>query len=289
MDGVSAGHNIIVAGHGAQIIEGTYVDHRSITIVLPANADAPLLSRVAAVFGLNARPPAPMAHRLARVETRLGYAARCLNALKNVVIRKRVHIPHDLAGLRSLQKEIEHRIAVLTTEGADDFSWLANAPSARSQLTGFRFQREFYGLTAARVPPIRTRFSDGSFAAYYAASDVTSALFEAEMHRELAMGDLRDYVFISVEIQAERILDLRDQITRQFIEIHSPRFFEALVAPDRQNWSLELGKWLVKSGFDGFVCDSRISIGRQNIVLFPSNFSSSALEIKKVERYGLNE
>ncbi len=285
MTGVSAGRNIVIAGHGAQVIEGAYVDHRTINIVVPANADPLWLKQVSESFGLVPRQPGPDMQSYARLEAQLDRAAHLLAGLEGRVVREHVQVPHDLAGLRRLRKEIDARMAAITAESLRDFSWLSNAPAFRTRLTGYRLQREIYGPNLASRPQFPTRFSDGSFDAYYAARDVAAALYETTHFRISPTRSLNPYVFFKVEADVERLLDLSDPGTRDFIEACSPGFYGVVVAQGDFAWSRQLGAWLARAGFGGCIFPSAISVGRENIVLFPQNLTSDAIKVRQVESY----
>jgi hypothetical protein len=285
MAGVSAGRNIIIAGHGAQIIEGTYIDQRTINIVVPANADHAWLKQVADIFQLNPSPPGPDLQLYARYEAQLDRATQLLAALDDRAARKHVHIPHDLDGLRGLQKEIDARLAIIAAERLLDFSWLADAPASQAQLTAYRLQDARYGLTPPRVPPIPTRFSSGTLGVYYATCDVTAALFEMTGFSMSPLRLPKNYVFVAIEVRVERLLDLSHVNTREFIDAISPGFYRAIVRRGDLSWSQQLGASLVRAGFDGCIFPSPISIGRDNIVLFLDNLKPNAIKLREIKQH----
>jgi len=280
MSGVSAGRDIIIAGHGARIIQGAYVDRRTITILAPPNADPEWLKQIAREFEVDARETAPDRQSFARFEAQLDMAARRLEALEARALQ--VHFPSDLAGLRQLHKEVEDRIAVIINKEGGDFSWLAHAPFSSAYIKGYRLQNQRFIVDPLHAPSIRTRFSDGSFAVLYAALDAVGALFEVVHFHQRAGALLRDFVFVEIETDCQRLLDLRDQATRAFIDAHAPGLSREIVAEGDWLQSTRFGSTLANAGFDGCIFPSPVSVDRHNVVFFPGNLPVGAVRTKRL-------
>jgi hypothetical protein len=168
-----------------------------------------------------------------------------------------------------LKAEIDARLEIHAAEGKMAFQeWWWDVPSRATELVGYRFQ------PAATTPGVPTRFSDGSFAAVYAAEDLAGAALEATGLGRMASENLRGFISVRVRARCLKVLDLTDSATREHIEAAAPGTIAGVsMAP---NWltSHAFGSALAFAGFDACIYLSRRSIGRRNFVIFPQNIGS---------------
>jgi RES domain-containing protein len=275
---------VFVANNVSQVIEGVYFDQRSYiynptaVFVLAAEADSAQIDKISHIFQLSQHHDAGADLRLAKLEANLELTARRIEELGALIAQPRLlHLPQDEAGLLRLKAEIDARLEIHAAEGKMAFQgWRWDVPSRAMELIGYRFQDRRFGvglpLQPRRVP---TRFSDGSFAAVYAAEDLAGAVLEATGLGRMASENLRGFISVRVRARCLRVLDLTDPATREHIEAAAPGTIAGVsMAP---NWltSHAFGSALSTAGFDACIYLSRRSIGRRNFVIFPQNIGSN--------------